>query len=225
MDGNGRWADKRGMNRGRGHIAGARKAFEIIDYVCKSNITTLSLFAFSTDNWQRPPAEVNLLMKLMTHSLKTKIAFFQKRNIKLKIIGDLSRLPQGLQDSIFELENKTATNRGLELVIAINYSGQYDICQAVQRLIELKIDMSNLNPSDLSSLLLTANFKNPDLLIRTGGESRLSNFYLWQSAYAEIQFQSKYWPDFETEDLDQHIKTFAKVERRFGKTSDQLIKC
>jgi undecaprenyl diphosphate synthase len=217
MDGNGRWAQNQGMSRGRGHIAGARNVLEIIRQVSKKKIQTLSLFAFSTENWQRPKSEVNLLMRLLTHSLKKQISFFNQFEINVNIIGDRSNLNADLISAIKDVELKTKRNKKLNLILAINYSGKYDICQAIKKLDSA--DIPHLTTEKLSSYLLTAEYPMPDLIIRTGDENRISNFFLWQAAYAEIHFQTKYWPDFSATDLDQHICTYNKKQRRFGRIS------
>jgi undecaprenyl diphosphate synthase len=223
MDGNGRWAQKRNLNRAQGHLAGSRKAFEIIDCVANMQISTLSLFAFSVENWQRPQSEVDLLMKLLAHSLKRKRKFLAERNIRLKVIGDRKQLPDSVVKAIEEVELTTAMNTGLELILAVNYSGQYDICQAVQKASKSGLDLTTLAIGDFEKFLTTASFHNPDLLIRTGGETRLSNFFLWQSAYSEIHFEPKYWPDYTIQDLQRQLGAFTVTERRYGKTSAQLL--
>lgn len=177
---------------------------------CK--IPTLSLFAFSLENRFRPTAEVNVLMNLVAHTLQEKLPFLQREDIRLKVIGDIYHLPNQVCKSILLAEEKTVSNRGLNLLLAINYSGQYDICQAAERWAK------EPGAKSLQEYLLTAGYENPDLLIRTGGENRLSNFFLWQSAYTEIHFQPKHWPDFQIEDLEDHCAKFERTERRFGRT-------
>ena len=219
MDGNGRWANQRGLNRSRGHIAGARRAFEIIRYMSEKNISTLSLFVFSKENWLRPVVEVNTLMRLLSKSLEEKAEFFSELGIRLKVIGDRSGLPLAAIESIVKVEEATSANTGMNLVLAVNYSGQYDICQAIGRMNQKKPSETNANPDDLKNYLLTADMPNPDLIIRTGGECRLSNFFLWQSAYSELHFNDKFWPDFDNGDLERHIDKFFKTQRRFGAIS------
>lgn len=217
MDGNGRWAQNQGMSRSRGHIAGARNVLKIIKDIRQRGIQTVSLFAFSTENWQRPQNEVNLLMRLLTHSLKKQISFFNQLEINVKIIGDRSNLNSELISAIDEVEFQTTENNKLNLILAINYSGKYDICQAIKRIDPR--DLHNLTTEKISSYLLTADYPMPDLIIRTGDENRISNFFLWQAAYAEIHFQSKYWPNFDAADLEQHICDYKNKQRRFGKIS------
>lgn len=216
MDGNGRWAKRQGLNRSRGHFAGARIAFELIKDISSRNISTLSLFTFSKENWTRPTNEVNTLMRLLAKSLDDKTDFFRDLGIKLTVIGDRNGLPQMTIDSIARAEAATDGGTKMKLILAVNYSGQYDICQAIDRRNQEMQGRKPTTPEDLQKYLLTAGLPNPDLIIRTGGESRLSNFYLWQSAYSEIHFNDKFWPDFSASDLDDHLGTFFKSERRFG---------
>lgn len=222
MDGNGRWAHARGLRRVRGHMEGARTTLEIIRYASQVRLNTLSLFAFSKENWQRPWSEVNALMRLFTKVLSDHVRTFDDLDIRLTVIGDRRGLSKSLIEKIYEIERETSKNAGLNLVIALNYSGQYDVCQAVERMAKEERALLNIEPRRLESFLLTASMPNPDLVIRTGGESRLSNFYLWQCAYAEIHFEEKLWPDFHSADLAKHIEKFVNTERRFGKTSAQV---
>lgn len=222
MDGNGRWATNQNWSRTKGHIAGARNAFEIIRYVSQTDISTLSLFAFSKENWRRPQIEVSALMHLLARSLADKISFFMEYDIQIRVIGDREGLLQQVIQSIDQAEQITSRNQGLKLLIAVNYSGQHDICQAIKHLAREKGDLSLTKEQDIESALFTGAFENPDLIIRTGGDNRLSNFFLWQAAYAEIHFEEKLWPDFKCDDLDRHFQKFYKTERRFGKTSAQV---
>ncbi|MBN8542547.1 MAG: di-trans,poly-cis-decaprenylcistransferase [Deltaproteobacteria bacterium] len=222
MDGNGRWATQRNQLRAKGHLVGAQVTFDIIRHAANIGIPTISLFAFSKDNWQRPPNEVNMLMQLMAKSLREKSDFFREFEIKLRIIGDREEIPTSVKKEIENSECETANNSGMEAMIALNYSGQFDILQAVRRLSNEKADLSDVTETDLQKALLTGTTKNPDLIVRTGGETRLSNFFLWQAACSEIHFEEKLWPDFSCHDLDRHLEQFARTERRFGKTSAQL---
>lgn len=220
MDGNGRWANERGLARSQGHLAGVRTAFEIIKYVSQKNIDTLSLFAFSKENWKRPRIEVNALMGLATRFLNEKLNFFSEFGIKVKVIGDRNGLPESVIRSIDRVEAVTSHHKKLNLLIALNYSGQYDIMQAIKKL--NRLEQESLSPALFENLLLTKDFSAPDLILRTGGENRLSNFFLWQASYAEIHFEEKHWPDFTSEDLDRHLEKYFQTERRFGKTSAQM---
>ncbi len=224
MDGNGRWATNRNLPRANGHMNGAEVVFDIIGHSAQIGIPTLSLFAFSKDNWQRPAAEVNLLMKIISRYLREHFATFREHKIRLKVIGDLEDLPLSIRDDIRKAELATANLSGMELIIAFNYSGQFDILQAVRRLSRENTSLANIGYQDLQDALLTGQAENPDLIIRTGGETRLSNFYLWQSACSEIHFEKKLWPDFTCDDLDRHVACYMKAERRFGRTSEQLKK-
>ena len=220
MDGNGRWAQSKGMNRAYGHERGAQKAFEIIDTVSQTAIRTLSLFVFSTENWQRAELEVRLLMQLVARAIAERKEFLEERQIRVHILGDRTGLPADTKAAVSLAEASTRDHTGLRLCIALNYSGQQDICQAANQL--LRSGIHHFEPTLLERNLQTAPFGPPDLIIRTGGESRLSNFFLWQAAYAEIHFQKKLWPDFQIEDLQGHLSTFTTTERRFGLTSRQM---
>jgi undecaprenyl diphosphate synthase len=224
MDGNGRWATNRNLPRGRGHHKGADVVFDIIRHSARIGIPTLSLFAFSKDNWHRPVAEVNLLMKIISKSLRENLATFREHGIRLRVIGDFDELSQSIREDIITTELATARLNGMELIIAFNYSGQFDILQAVRRLSKENISLSDISYQDLQNALLTGTAENPDLIIRTGGETRLSNFYLWQSACSEIHFEEKLWPNFTCDDLDRHVACYMNTERRFGRTSAQLKK-
>lgn len=224
MDGNGRWATNRNLPRAKGHLNGAEVVFDIVRHSALIGIPTLSLFAFSKDNWHRPVAEVNLLMKIISRSLREHLATFRENGIRLKVIGDIDELSPSIRKDISKVELATAHLCGMELIIAFNYSGQFDILQAVRRLSKENICLADIGYQDLQNALLTGAVENPDLIIRTGGETRLSNFYLWQSACSEIHFEKKLWPDFTCDDLDQHVASYMKTERRFGRTSAQLKK-
>lgn len=217
MDGNGRWAEHQGLIRSQGHLAGAKNLKQIIKHVLNCKIQTLSLFAFSTENWNRPQNEVDLIMKLFLRALKGQISFFSNEGIKVKVIGDRSKLGSELVQTILEVENATINNQNLNLILAINYSGQFDICQAIKSIPLNEIE--NLTTDKFSSYLLTSEYPFPDLIIRTGNENRISNFFLWQAAYSEFQVESKYWPDFNSSDLDRHIAFYKSRHRRFGKVS------
>jgi len=223
MDGNGLWATNRNLPRAKGHLNGADVVFDIIRHSAQIGIPTLSLFAFSKDNWRRPAPEVNLLMKIISRSLREHLPTFREHGIRLKVIGDLEQLPPAVREDINTAEAASSSQRnGMDLIIALNYSGQFDIIQAVRRLSREKASLADVTYQELQNALLTGALENPDLIIRTGGETRLSNFYLWQSACSEIHFEMKLWPDFNCHDLDRHLDLFMKTERRFGRTSAQL---
>ncbi len=218
MDGNGRWAQQRNKSRTVGHIAGARRAFEIIQLLASqqmsSNLETVTVFAFSKENQNRPPKEVAALMNLFAHSIESRIKYFTANRIQLHIIGDRSQLGAELVKVIENAERETADGNGLKLVISINYSGQWDILQAARK--TASKSAAKFDASEFEANLSTAAFGPVDLLIRTGGERRVSNFLLWQIAYAEIYFEQKLWPDYTFDDLNRVIDGFHNTERRFG---------
>lgn len=216
MDGNGRWALQRSYSRTRGHVKGAKKAFEIIRFVDDlGSIKYLSLFAFSTENWGRPESEVCSLLRLVSLSLSSNLEFFLKRNIRIRIIGLREKLPETVIESIELVESKTAACAGLNLNIFINYSGRIDLVQAINRMIQS--GKAWVTSTDIDQFLMTSDFADPDIIIRTGNENRLSNFFLWQAAYSEVYFDQKLWPDFKTSDLWYYIEKFSSTQRRFGK--------
>lgn len=226
MDGNGRWAKKRLQPRFMGHRAGVKSVETIVKRCIERNIAVLSLFAFSSENWRRPSKEVTLLMELFALSLKQQVKQLHKNNIRLQIIGDVSKFSASLQKQITQAELLTAANTGLIVNIAANYGGRWDITQSVQQLAE-KVKIGEILPEDIteeaiSAGLTTSKIPEPDLFIRTGGEQRVSNFLLWQMAYTEFFFTDTLWPDFNGTELDKAISSFCQRERRFGKTSEQL---
>ena len=213
MDGNGRWAKERGLNRTAGHEEGAKTVRKITSYCAKIGVKYLTLYAFSTENWDRPKLEVEFLMKLLEKYLKSELEVYLKNNIKFKAIGDLDRFSKGLQKTIFETQEKTAHCTGLTQVLALNYGSKDEILRAIRKLNERNLE---INEKNFESCLDTAGFSEVDLLIRTSGEIRLSNYLLWQNAYAEMFFTSTLWPDFSTNELDDIIDDFNKRQRRFG---------
>ena len=213
MDGNGRWANERGLKRTAGHEEGAKVVRNITIHCAKLGVKYLTLYAFSTENWSRPKLEVEYLMKLLEKYLKNELDTFLQNNIKFKAIGDLSRFSKSLQNTIKEIEEKTANNSRLTQVLALNYGSKDEILRAVKKLNERNLE---INEKNFESCLDTAGFSEVDLLIRTSGEIRLSNYLLWQNAYAEMFFTSTLWPDFSTNELDYIIDDFNKRQRRFG---------
>jgi undecaprenyl diphosphate synthase len=213
MDGNGRWAKERGLNRTAGHEEGAKTVRRITQYCSDIKVKYLTLYAFSTENWERPKLEVEFLMKLLERYLKKELDVYLKNNIRFKAIGDLSRFSKSLQKTIFETQEKTANCSGLTQVLALNYGSKNEIIRAVKKLNELQLEVTEEN---LESCLDTAGLGDVDVLIRTSGEVRLSNYLLWQNAYAEMFFTQTYWPDFNEAELDDILSDFAKRERRFG---------
>ena len=213
MDGNGRWAKERGLNRTAGHEEGAKTVRKITQYCSDIKVKYLTLYAFSTENWERPKLEVEFLMKLLERYLKKELDVYLKNNIRFKAIGDLSRFSKSLQKTIFETQDKTANCSGLTQVLALNYGSKNEIIRAVKKLNKQNLEVTEEN---LESCLDTAGMGDVDVLIRTSGEVRLSNYLLWQNAYAEMFFTQTYWPDFNEAELDDILSDFAKRERRFG---------
>lgn len=226
MDGNGRWAQKRMMPRSYGHKKGVEATKRAISFYARAGIKQLTLFAFSSENWNRPKDEVTSLMSLFINSLKKNTEELHTNGIRIRFIGDRSAFNSKLVDQIEESEAKTLKNKAMTLNVAANYGGQWDILQAVQKL-AVKIEKGNLKPSQITTEILAAELSladsdDPDLFIRTGGEQRVSNFLLWQIAYAEMFFTDALWPDFSTDIMQQSLDTFASRQRRFGKTGDQV---
>ena len=213
MDGNGRWAKERGLNRTAGHEEGAITVRKITSYCANIGVKYLTLYAFSTENWERPKLEVEFLMKLLEKYLKKELEVYLQNNIRFKAIGDLSRFSKSLQKTIFETQYKTANCSGLTQVLALNYGSKNEIIRAVKKLNEQNLEVTEEN---LESCLDTAGMGDVDVLIRTSGEVRLSNYLLWQNAYAEMFFTQTYWPDFNESELDDILSDFGKRERRFG---------
>ncbi len=226
MDGNGRWAKQRHLPRVLGHQEGVKAVRKVIELCGKIGIEVLTLFAFSSENWQRPEQEVNYLMTLFLNTLKSEIGKLAKNNVQLKMIGALGRFKQPLREWIDKSQALTAKNTGLKLVIAINYSGQWDIIQAAQKISHQvkagELQAETLTQDLFASYLSLSGLPAPDLLIRTSGEYRISNFLLWQLAYTELYFTETLWPDFNEEALNKALLFYAKRERRFGFTSEQL---
>lgn len=224
MDGNGRWAKARGMNRSMGHQQGVVAVREITTACSNMGVKFLTLYTFSTENWNRPADEVAALMSLILTSLEEEL--FMNNNVRLRIIGDLSRVPEVVRESILGLQERTSVNTGMTMVIALSYSSRWEITNTVRQLAD-EVKQGKLQPEDITeqtiSSHLTTNFMpDPDLLIRTGGEVRLSNYLLWQCAYTEFYFCDTFWPDFHEVDLCKAIEWFQNRERRYGKTSEQV---
>ncbi|OGV28394.1 MAG: di-trans,poly-cis-decaprenylcistransferase [Legionellales bacterium RIFCSPHIGHO2_12_FULL_37_14] len=221
MDGNGRWANAQKLPRQQGHIAGMSAVKRVIEACLKRGVPVLSLFAFSSENWNRPKEEVAGLMQLFITSIQENIEDLRKQNICLKFIGDFAPLAEELQSKIHEVEAQTKKNQQLILNIFINYGGKWDIVQATKALIKAvqagNISIDEVNEDSFALYLATASLPLPDLFIRTSGELRISNFLLWQIAYTELYFTKVYWPEFTETHLDEAIKTFQKRQRRFGK--------
>tara|TARA_Y100000748_G_C15474904_1_gene480355 strand:+ start:504 stop:1211 length:708 start_codon:yes stop_codon:yes gene_type:complete len=226
MDGNGRWAEQKGMPRIFGHQNGVTAVRRIVEAASKFNIKYLTLFTFSVENWDRPRSEVDTLMGLLVQTLKDQFEDMFKNNIKLNAIGDLDTLPGEVREELYTIIESTKDNSGMTLTLALSYGGKQEIFKAVKEISEkVKNDiicLDNFDDSVINDHLYTSNLPDVDLLIRTSGEKRISNFLLWQIAYAELYFTDVYWPDFTEEDLEKAIVEYQNRERRFGKTSKQL---
>lgn len=220
MDGNGRWAQKQGVKRIFGHQNAIEAVRSVTEGSAELGVNYLTLYAFSTENWERPKYEVDGLMSLLVSTIKDELPTLQKNNISLATIGDIAGLPVKAQEKLKEAIEQTKANTGMKLVLALNYSGRWDLVQAVNALLDKQVKL--IEPSDLDMHLSTSGMPDPDLLIRTSGEMRISNFLLWQLAYTELYFSEVLWPDFRKKDLQEAIITYQRRERRFGKTSDQV---
>ena len=226
MDGNGRWAKKQGFLRAFGHESGTKSVKEIIKASVEIGIENLTLYAFSTENWNRPKLEVDTLMKVLINALKKEVDTLQKHNIKLNAIGNLEMLPKTAQNQLLEVINLTKNNNTMTLTLALSYGSREELTNAV-RIISEKvknniISIDAIDDSIINEHLYTHNLPDVDLVIRTSGEHRISNFLLWQLAYAELYFTDILWPDFKEQDLYEAILSYQKRERRFGKTSEQI---
>lgn len=226
MDGNGRWAKQKGMLRAFGHENGTKSVRTTVEACARLGIENLTLYAFSTENWNRPKLEVETLMKLLISSLKKELATLQKNDIRLNSIGNLDKLPKSVQKELTEVISKTKDNKRMTLTLALSYGSREEILNAVKKLADnVKnniISIDHIDESTLNNHLYTHDLPDVDLVIRTSGEHRISNFLLWQIAYAEFYFTDVLWPDFSEEHLYEAIISYQKRERRFGKTSEQI---
>lgn len=227
MDGNGRWAKAKGKDRSFGHQEGVVSVRKIMDAVTQLGLKYLTLYTFSTENWNRPEEEVQALMSLLVSAIHRETPDMMKKNVRLTAIGDLSRLREDAYNTLQECIDTTSANTGTTLVLALSYSSRWEITRAARQLaqevLEQKINPNDITEAMVSDHLTTKNIPDPDLLIRTGGEKRISNFLLWQLSYAEFFFTDVFWPDFREEALYEAILYYQQRERRFGKTSEQLI--
>ena len=226
MDGNGRWAKQKGKDRIFGHKNGVAAVREVTESAAEIGIKYLTLYAFSTENWNRPVKEVNALMSLLVSTISAETKTLMKNKVSLLTIGDTSRLPVRVYKKLEDTIEKTSENDGLSLVLALSYSSRWEILNAVKNIASEakrgKIDLDQVNEKIFSNYLCTKNIPDPELLIRTSGEQRISNFLLWQIAYSELYFTNKLWPDFKEEDFYAAILNFQSRERRFGKISEQV---
>ena len=226
MDGNGRWAKEKGEDRLYGHYNGVESVRNIVEGCAELRIEYLTLYAFSTENWDRPRDEVTGLMELLVQTIKLEVQTLNKNNIRLHVIGNIGMLPASAQKELHEACDSTKTNTGLNLVMALSYSSRWEIVHAVKQIAhEIKngqLDPADITPHVFEQHLCTASFPDPELMIRTSGEYRISNFLLYQLAYSELHFTDTLWPDFRKENLYEALLDFQNRERRFGKTSEQL---
>ena len=228
MDGNGRWAEQNGLTRSAGHKAGVKVLRNLIEHAVHLELKTLTVYAFSRENWQRPKKEVELLLDLFISSLESEVKDLHENNIKLNFIGETDKFSEKLKKSMSKSESLTSNNSKLTLNVALNYSGRWDVYKALLSIIDdmiaKKITKNDVNEELINTKLTLADYDEPDLLIRTGGEKRLSNYLLWQIAYTELYFTNTLWPDFNTDQFDLALDWYTKRQRRFGKTSEQIEK-
>jgi undecaprenyl diphosphate synthase len=226
MDGNGRWAKQKGLLRALGHESGTKSVKENIKSCARLGIENLTLYAFSTENWNRPKLEIDTLMKILIRSLKKELKTLQDNNIKLNAIGNLEKLPKSAQNELLDVIDKTKDNNRMTLTLALSYGSREELVNAVRNISDKVknniISLESIDDSIINEHLYTRNLPEVDLLIRTSGEHRISNFLLWQIAYAELYFTDILWPDFKEQDLYEAIISYQKRERRFGKTSEQI---
>ncbi len=226
MDGNGRWATEKGQNRLFGHLHGVESVRNIVEGCAELGIGNLTLYAFSTENWDRPEYEVTGLMELLVDTIRKEVPTLNKNNIRLHVIGDVTMLPDSARKELSEAISETAGNTGLNLIMALSYSSRWEMAHAIKQIAEEvkngKIQPEDINQETLQQYLATSKFPDPELMIRTSGEYRISNFLLYQLAYAELYFTNTLWPDFRKENLYEAILDYQGRERRFGKTSEQV---
>ena len=224
MDGNGRWAEEHGKERVFGHQSGVEAVRSAIEGAAEKGVKFLTLYAFSTENWNRPKEEVDALMELLVKAIQNELDSLMQNNIRLQTIGNIASLPKSCQMNLQDAIDKTEKNTGLTVVLALSYSGRWEIVNAVKEIVKNKVAVNDVNETLLSTFLNTKHFPDPDILIRTGREYRMSNFLLWQMAYTELFFTSTLWPDFRKKELFEIMDEYQKRERRFGKTGAQVSK-
>ena len=226
MDGNGRWARERDLERTEGHLEGLERVRELVEHCVKVGVEYLTLFAFSSENWQRPASEVTYLLHLFVRAIENEAEQLKENGVRLAFIGDLAAFPNELQEKIVLVEKNFSSSPKLLLTIAANYGGRWDIMQATQKVCERVakgvIQPEEVNIDTIANKMSLSETPDPDLLIRTGGEKRLSNYLLWQLAYTELYFTEKYWPDFDVSAFEEALIAFSRRERRFGKTHEQI---
>lgn len=224
MDGNGRWAKAQGKPRTEGHQMGVETVKRITEEATRMGVKYLTLYTFSTENWNRPVEEIAALMQLIITHLED--AIFMKNNVRFRVIGDLARIPQPVVDRLKECEAKTAANSKMTMIIALSYSARWELTQAAKQIAQLvkqgQLQVEDITEKTISEHLATSFMPDPDLMIRTGGEWRISNYLLWQAAYSELYFTPTFWPDFDEKEFQKAIASYQQRERRFGKTSEQV---
>ena len=226
MDGNGRWAQKQGATRVFGHKHGVEAVRSTVEGAGEVGVKHLTMYAFSIENWERPRFEVDALMELLVHTIDTETQSLMDNNVKLSTIGDISKMPDKAREKLLKCKKMLESNTGLNVILALSYSSKWEILEAVKKIArdakDEKIEPDNIDDKLFRKYLATSGFPDPELLIRAGGEQRISNFLLWQIVYSELYFTETLWPDFRKEDLFEAIYTYQRRERRFGKTSEQL---
>ncbi|MDR1517907.1 MAG: isoprenyl transferase [Dysgonamonadaceae bacterium] len=226
MDGNGRWAKSRGLERADGHREGVASVRKVVEAASKAKVKYLTVYAFSTENWNRPQEEIDALMELVVYAIVKETPDLLKNGVRLQCIGDLKRLPEKTCGALLDCIDKTSGGDTITLVLALSYSSRWEIAEAARQIAEAvnrqKLDIEAVCENTVTEYLTTRNLPDPDLLIRTGGEQRISNFLLWQTAYAEFYFTDTFWPNFGEENLFEAIVEYQRRERRFGKTSEQI---
>lgn len=227
MDGNGRWAKAHGLDRSEGHREGVVSVRKVVEAAVAIGLKYLTVYTFSKENWNRPKEEVEALMSLMIAAIYRETPDLMKNNVRLEAIGDMERIPDEVRKTLESCMKQTSANTGTTLVLALSYSSRWEILEAVKNIVEKvkyrMMDTEDINEKVFSEYLTTSALPDPDLLIRTGGEKRISNFLLWQLSYAELYFTDLYWPDFRENEFYEAILSFQNRERRFGKTSEQII--
>jgi undecaprenyl diphosphate synthase len=226
MDGNGRWAVSHGMERSAGHVEGVKTVHRITEIAGQIGVKYLTLYTFSTENWNRPQEEIDILMHLIVSAIEDETPGLIANNVRLSVIGDLSRVPQETSDRLNKCIDDTAHCTGLNLILAISYSSRWELTEAARKIAQQAVDgtlkVEDITADTISANLATATVPDPDLVIRTGGDLRISNFLLWQIAYSEIYVTDTYWPDFSNDDFMKALNTFASRQRRFGMTGEQI---
>jgi len=224
MDGNGRWAKSQGKERVYGHLNGVESVRSTLKAALKSGVRYLTLYAFSTENWNRPKEEVEALMELLVTTISNEVKELSKQGVRLRTIGNMEALPEHAREKMFEAQEQTKNNKKIDLILALSYSSKWDITQAIKTIVKQGISSDKITEETINEYLCTKDIPDPELLIRTSGEKRVSNFLLWQIAYAELYFTNTLWPEFSEEEFFKALVEYQTRERRFGKISEQITK-